>query len=74
MNQKDLYPINYNEVAVKMTDGSIVKGRINIGEHKRLSDSLKLSPDKYITIVCDKPDGDSEIFLLNKSYIVSVKL
>ena len=52
MVQADNYTKNYKNFSVKLSDGSCIKGKVNLGaDYKRLSDFLKHSSDKFITIV-----------------------
>lgn len=66
---------NYKNITVKMTDGSILKGRINIGETKRLSLLFKMSDEKFITLVPEEADEASKesVIIINKDYILWVK-
>ena len=65
---KDQWPRNYKNVAIKMTDGSILKGKINIREHKRLSLLFKTLQDNFITLVPE--EGSKKVFIINKNYIL----
>jgi hypothetical protein len=65
---KDQWVRNYKKVTIKMTDGSILKGKINIREFPRLSMLFKTSPDNFITIV---PEEDSKKgIIINKNYVL----
>lgn len=65
---KDQWVRNYKKVTVKMTDGSILKGKINIKDFPRLSMLFKTSPDNFITIV---PEEDSKKgIIINKHYVL----
>ena len=51
-----------------MTDGSILKGKINIKEFPRLSMLFKTTPDNFITLV---PEEDSKKgIIINKNYVL----
>jgi len=65
---KDQWLKNYKNVAIKMTDGSILKGKINIREHKRLSLLFKTLQDNFITLVPE--EGSEKVFIINKNYIL----
>jgi len=65
---KDQWIKNYKNVAIKMTDGSILKGKINIREHKRLSLLFKTLQDNFITLVPE--EGSEKVFIINKNYIL----
>jgi hypothetical protein len=66
------YDLVYSDITVKLTDGSIIKGQVNHGhDFKRLSDYLKLSDDKFITIVSEDPAKDAKkVLVVNKDQIV----
>jgi hypothetical protein len=51
---------NYKWICVKISDGSMVKGRINLTNYQRISDMLKNSNEKFITIVADEQNPDSQ--------------
>ena len=65
---KDQWLRNYKNVAIKMTDGSILKGKINIREHKRLSLLFKTLQENFITLVPE--EGSEKVFIINKNYIL----
>ena len=66
------YDLVYSDITVKLTDGSVIKGQVNHGhDFKRLSDYLKLSADKFITIVSEDTAKDSKkVLVVNKDQIV----
>ena len=72
MAQVDDYALNYKKLSVKMSDGSCIKGKVNLGaDYKRLSDFLKHSSDKFITVVQeDIEENSKKIFIVNKDCIV----
>ncbi len=61
------WPRNFRNVTIKMTDGSIIKGKINIKETGRLSQFFKEAKEDLLTVV---PEEDSKkVFIINKRYI-----
>jgi hypothetical protein len=72
MAQAGDYVVNYDNISVKLSDGSIIKGKINRGaDFKRLSDYLKNSTDKFATIVSEDPTENlKKVFVVNKDCIV----
>lgn len=64
------YVKNYKDITVKMSDGSEVKGRINIMNFGRLSDLMKHSTDKFITVLAGEAEGPQKVMIVNKDYIV----
>jgi len=71
-NLRESYVTNYKNVAVKISDGSIIKGKINIRDtHHRLSDFFRLSHEQFITVISKETKEDSQtVFFVNKNYIV----
>ncbi len=62
------WPRNFRNVTIKMTDGSIIKGKINIKETGRLSQFFKEAKEDLLTVV---PEEDSKkVFIINKRYIL----
>jgi hypothetical protein len=66
------YDLLYSDITVKLTDGSIIKGQVNHGhDYKRLSDYIKLTADKFITIVAEDPAKNlKKVLVINKDQIV----
>jgi hypothetical protein len=50
-NNVSQWETNFKKASVKLSDGSILKGMINIGESKRLSDKLKRKEDPLVVLV-----------------------
>ncbi len=64
------YVKNYKNITVKMSDGSEVKGKINIMSFARLSDLMKHSTDKFVTVLSEEADGAQRVVIINKDFIV----
>ncbi len=65
------YEKKYRNIKVKVSDGSIVTGQINIMTFARLSDYLKQSNDKFIAITSGKNDENSNrATIINREYIL----
>ena len=64
----DQWVRNYKNMTVKMTDGSILKGKVNIGEMTRLSHLFKVSQENFISLVPE--EGSKKVFIINKNYIL----
>ena len=71
-NLRGSYVTNYKNVAVKISDGSIIKGKVNIRDtQQRLSDFFRYSQDQFITVISEETKKDSQnVFFVNKNYIV----
>jgi hypothetical protein len=55
-------------VTIKMADGSIITGKVNIKETGRLSHLFKSSPENFIVLVPE--EGSKKVFIINQSYIL----
>jgi hypothetical protein len=66
------YVTNFKNVEVKISDGSLIKGKVNIGEtYNRLSDLFRHSNYTFITVVVEDPDqGPKKVYFINKNYII----
>jgi hypothetical protein len=67
-----MYTVNFTDVEVKISDGSTIKGKVNIrGDYNRLSDYLRYSQEQFLVIVSEEQTADSQkVFFINKNYIV----
>jgi hypothetical protein len=67
-----MYTVNFTNVEAKLSDGSMIKGKVNIrGDYNRLSDFLRYSPEQFLVIVSDESSDDSKkVVFVNKNYIV----
>lgn len=70
MEETIKYEINYRNITVKASDSSMVKGKVNICTYARLSDMLKHSPEKFVTIISENEDGSKWVTIINKEHIV----
>ena len=62
---------NYKGICVKVSDGSMIKGKINLTNYPRISDMLKNSTDKFITVVADEHSQDAQkVYIINKEFII----
>jgi Flp pilus assembly CpaE family ATPase len=68
--EKDIsqWTTNFKKASVKLYDGSVLNGVINIGEFKRLSDKLKRK-DEHIVVLVGSQAEKSEV----KTYIVNTE-
>ncbi len=67
MSKKPHWEINFQPVSVKMTDGSVLTGMVNIRSFPRLSDFFREGDDPFIVVVEDR---DDRVVIVNKSYIM----
>jgi hypothetical protein len=62
---------NYKGICVKVSDGSMIKGKINLTNYPRISDMLKNSTDKFITVVADEHSQDAQkVYIINKEFMI----
>jgi|DewCreStandDraft_4_1066084.scaffolds.fasta_scaffold06991_12 hypothetical protein len=62
---------NYKTISVKISDGSVVKGKINLTNYPRVSDMLKNSTEKFITVVSDQENPETKkVYIINKEFMV----
>jgi hypothetical protein len=71
MAQVTNYEKNYKNIKAKISDGSIITGKINISNFPRLSDYLKQSTDKFITIQSEETErAAKKATIVNKEHII----
>ncbi len=67
----DDYEVKYRNIKVKISDGTIITGMVNILTFTRLSEYLKQSNDKFITVTENNEDaGQKKATLINKEHII----
>jgi hypothetical protein len=64
------WEVNLKEVTVKMSDGTLFAGKVNIRNFPRLSDFLRTVTDPFIVIVSDEGEPSSRVHMVNKNYII----
>jgi len=66
------YVTNFKNVEVKISDGSLIKGKVNIGEnYNRLSDLFRHTNDSFITVVSEEfHESPIKVYFINKNYII----
>jgi hypothetical protein len=76
MAKLDNYVRNYRNVMVKLSDGSNIKGQINIGDRfHRLSDLFKHAQESFFVVVSEESTENSKkTYIINKNYIVWAKV
>jgi hypothetical protein len=62
------YVINYKLITIKMTDGSLITGRINIGVFRRFSDFFKELVDPFLVI--SEEEKPQRVVMVNKNYVL----
>ena len=75
MNQEDIdYTTDYRYLVLKLVDGTILEGKVNISPHKRVSDFMNNKEKSFMIVV----EGESQTILpktlfLNKSEITWIE-
>jgi hypothetical protein len=66
------YVTNFKNVEVRIFDGSLIKGKVNIGEsYQRLSDLFRHTNDSFITVVSEElHESPIKVYFINKNYII----
>ncbi len=64
------YEVKYRNIKVKISDGTIITGQINILTFTRLSEYLKQSNDKFIVVTDQGAGEQKKATLINKEHIV----
>lgn len=62
---------NFRPVMVKMRDGTMITGKLNIGDYPRVSDFFRQAQDRYFVLSDAEHRGASgKVVIINKSEIV----
>lgn len=66
--------MNAKEVIVRCTDGTTMRGKINIGDkNSRLSDYFSYNKDSFITLFDATSEGEvGKVIILNKDHLIWV--
>ncbi len=65
----DSWEVNLKQVIIKMADGSVFGGEVNVRGFKRLSDFLRATDDRFIVILLDREKSKKAV-MVNKSFIL----
>jgi len=67
----DAWVKKFKTVKVKLKDGTIIIGKLNIGEYARVFDYFRSSPDQYFILSDAEHDEQSgRVVIINKNEIV----
>jgi|GEM_PF-2417402 len=73
-NDISQWETNFKKASVKLSDGSILKGMINIGEYKRLSDKLKRKEDPLVVLVgVEQEHTEIKTYIINREKVIWVE-
>lgn len=70
----DQWVKQFRTVTIKIKDGTVITGQMNIGDYPRVSDLFRQSPDQYLVLADAEHRGSSgKVVIVNKSEIVWVE-
>ena len=69
MEQEQNWQVNYRQVTVKMSDGLLYSGRLNIRNFQRLSDFFRHAEDQFLLVISE-PAESEKVVMLNKNFII----
>ena len=69
MEASEEWDVNFKRVTVKMSDGLVVQGKVNIRAFPRLSDFFRNADDTFVVVVSDQ-DQPQKVMMLHKDYII----
>ena len=68
MENEILWDVNFKKVTIKMSDGSVFGGKVNIRNFQRLSDYLRATDDRFVVILGE--EEPQRVMMVNKSFIL----
>ena len=71
----DHFVRNYKKAEIKLEDGSVLEGEVNLGaNYRRLSDLIR-SNESFLILVSKEARENNKggVFIINKNYIVWAK-
>ena len=68
MENEILWDVNFKKVTVKMSDGTVFGGKVNIRNFQRLSDYLRATDDRFVVILGE--EEPQRVMMVNKSFIL----
>lgn len=69
MENEGAWEVNFKRVTIKMSDGSVFGGKVNIRSFQRLSDYLRATDDRFIVILAEE-EKPQKVMMVNKNYIL----
>ena len=68
------FQARYVKVAIKMIDGTILNGKVNLSSKQRVSDLFTKSSNPFIVVVgALSKDTEDKIMFINKNHIIWVE-
>jgi len=72
MEKESEWEVNFKRINVKMSDGSVFSGKVNIRGFQRLSDFLRGTDDRFVVILSEV-EQNQKVMIVNKNYILWVE-
>ena len=73
-SQEQAHPTDYRMITIKTSDGSTVRGRVNITPHQRVSELFTIQKGPFVVMIDASYGGVSgKTFFINKQHIVWVE-
>lgn len=70
MEQELVREVNFKQVTIKMSDGSVFAGKVNVrGNFQRLSEYFRQTDDRFIVILADE-EQRKRVITANKDFIL----
>jgi hypothetical protein len=61
-------------LSIRTVDGSVIKGKINLGGNERVSDALLTEDSPYLVVFeASSSSVDGKVFIVNKEHIIWVE-
>ena len=71
MEKELAWDVNFRQVNIKMSDGSVFAGKVNIRNFARLSDFLRAMDDRFIVILAEaEGEQPQRVMMANKDFIL----
>lgn len=68
------FQARYVKVAIKMIDGTILNGKVNLSSKQRVSDLFTKSSNPFIVVVgALSKEAEDKIMFINKNHIIWVE-
>jgi len=70
-SKKSAKKVTESLVSIKTVDGSLLRGKINLGDEKRVSDIFTKSKNTFVVLYdVTTQSADSKVMIVNKDHIV----
>jgi hypothetical protein len=63
------WEVNYKRVTIKMSDGSVFTGEVNIRAFQRVSDFFRSADDQFVVLVSEEVQS-RRVVMVNRNYVI----